>query len=163
MASSQCHRDALKARNTSEKAGAEQPRESGPQPAQVTGLALCGPDIVQLHEALTPSRALDIPASLRASQNNCDLPTAHAAAPGRARQYPPGGRARAESLLCLAEICPEKCENMNMEEGKGSCHACSFTFPSSSSVSVQHKAGLTSPWTALVLPLIYAFGAEISR
>lgn len=75
MASSQCHRDALKARNTSEKAGTEQPRESGPQPAQVTGLALCGPDIVQLHEALTPSRALDIPASLRASQNNCDLPT----------------------------------------------------------------------------------------
>lgn len=163
MTSSRCHSDALKARNTSEAAGTEQWRESGPQPAQVTGLALYGPDIVQLCEALTPGGGLDIPAALRASRNNCNFPAAHAAAPGRARQYPPGGRARAESLLCLTEICPEKCKNMNMEEGKGSCHARSFTFLSSSSVSVQHRGGLTSPWTALALPLIYALGAEISR
>lgn len=50
-----------------------------------------------------------------------------------------------------------------MEEDKGSCHAHGLTFLSSSSLSVQHKGDVMSPWTVLVLPLIYAFGAEIFR
>jgi len=49
-----------------------------------------------------------------------------------------------------------------MEEGEGSCHARGLTFLSSSSLCVQHKGGdVMSPWTLLVLPLIYALGAEI--
>lgn len=51
-----------------------------------------------------------------------------------------------------------------MEGSEGNCHTCGFVVLSSSSLSVQcREGGLMSLWAVLVLSLIYAFWAEISR